>query len=63
MAKKNNGAKTKMGIMQGRGADTCSSCPEEIGIRACTGCGDLLCVDCRMDHDCTTPDEDKPKNP
>jgi hypothetical protein len=56
MSKKNNGAKTRLSIMQGRGADVCSLCGDEIGISACAGCGDQICKDCRMDHDCTTPD-------
>ena len=59
--KKNNGAKTRLSIMQGRGADVCSLCGDEIGISACSGCGDPICKDCRMDHDCTSDKEDKEK--
>lgn len=57
---KGMGAKKRMGIMQGRGCDdVCVLCQEEsTQISQCTGCGDFICKECRMDHDCTTPTAD-----
>jgi hypothetical protein len=51
------GAKKKLGLMQGRGLDECAICHEDdCGLSPCGSCGDLLCKDCKMDHDCVTPE-------
>ena len=57
---KGMGAKKRLGIMQGRGADECFLChDEDAGLSPCGTCGDLLCRDCKIDHNCG--EEKKPE--
>lgn len=62
---KGMGAKKRLGIMQGRGSnDTCAVCMEDANnVTECTGCGDFICKECRMDHNCTQPDTPPNKPP
>lgn len=63
--RRNNGAKARMGIMQGRGMEVCSAedCGEEMGIAPCGSCGEMLCTTCRMDHDCLDAIDQKARQP
>lgn len=45
-----------MARLQGRREDECALCGDEIGIGQCGSCGEILCKDCRMDHDCVADD-------
>lgn len=45
------GAKAKLGIMQGRGLDSCTECGEDCSPHECLSCGERLCKDCGIDHE------------
>ena len=49
---KRDGAKNRMARMQGRKVSECSLCGDDSGISECGACGETLCRDCRMEHDC-----------
>lgn len=60
------GAKQRLGILQGRGADVCEACLEDVSnLKTCGTCGGKFCVECHMDHkgpkgvECGTEEEKK----
>lgn len=45
------GAKQRMGILQGRGADVCEACLEDVAnLKTCGICSGKFCTECHMDH-------------
>ena len=50
------GAKKKLGMMQGRGVDECFLCHDDVCVSRCIGCDEIICKDCKMDHDCINED-------
>ena len=54
---KNISAKKRLGLMQGRGIDTCTACPDDAE-KTCSTCCDQFCKDCYLDHSCK--DNSKP---
>lgn len=55
------GAKAELHRLQGRGGSECHECHDTVALGACSTCGDTLCKDCRMDHDCMKEIPDAPK--
>lgn len=47
------GAKAELHRLQGRGGSECCECKDTVALGVCATCGDVLCKDCKIDHDCT----------
>lgn len=52
-----SGAKARMARLQGRRERECA-CGDTTGLSERATCGELLCRDCKIDHDCVGVDDD-----